>query len=81
MLLPRHSIIFEMSRQSGEIPSDWKKGNNTHIFKKGREEVLRSFRLVSLTCACEGHGADPPKSYAEAHKRQGGDLRQTALFF
>lgn len=58
-VLPRHSIIFEMSRQSGEVSGNWKKGNITHIFKKGRKEVLKnSDSLVSLSCAWEGLRAD-----------------------
>lgn len=32
------SIIFEKSWLSGEVPGDWKKGNVTPIFKKGRKE-------------------------------------------
>ena len=32
------SIIFEKSWLSGEFPGDWKKGNVTPIFKKGRKE-------------------------------------------
>ena len=32
------SIIFEKSWLSSEVPGDWKKGNITPIFKKGRKE-------------------------------------------
>ena len=32
------SIISEKSWLSGEVPSDWKKGNITPIFKKGRKD-------------------------------------------
>ncbi|KFQ32846.1 hypothetical protein N332_05893, partial [Mesitornis unicolor] len=40
------SMIFEKSWQSGEVPSDWEKGN---IIKKGRKEDPGNYRSVSFT--------------------------------
>ena len=37
------STVFDTSWHSGEVPSDWKKGNIVAIFRKGRKEDLGNY--------------------------------------
>ncbi|KFZ68435.1 RNA-directed DNA polymerase from mobile element jockey, partial [Podiceps cristatus] len=43
------SLIFERLWQSGEVPTDWRRGDITPTFKKGQTEDPGSYRPVSLT--------------------------------
>lgn len=45
------SIIFERPWQLDEVPKDGEKGNVTPVFKKGKQEDLQNYRLVSHTSA------------------------------
>ena len=43
-------IIFDLSLKSKSLPTDWKSGNITPIYKKGKKYNANNYRPVSLTC-------------------------------
>ena len=43
------SIVLDKPWLLGEIPNDWKKGDVTPIFKKGRKDDSGNYGLLSLT--------------------------------
>ena len=43
------SVLFNMSLQSGIVPSDWRDANVTPLFKKGSRTSSNNYRPVSLT--------------------------------
>ncbi|KFR07994.1 hypothetical protein Y956_07102, partial [Nipponia nippon] len=49
VIAKQFKCYFEKSWQSGEDPADWKRGNITPIFKKGKKEDPGNYRTVSLT--------------------------------
>ena len=42
------NLIFKLYFQTGQFPSDWKKGNVVSVFKKGDKILLKNYRPVSL---------------------------------
>jgi len=71
MIVKLISITLGKSWQSSEVPTGWKRGNITSIFKKSKKEDPGNYRIVSLTSvpARQDHGADPPRKCAQAHGR------------
>ena len=42
-------IVFERSWQCGEVPTDWKRGNNSHFQEGEKKDDPGNYRPVSLT--------------------------------
>ena len=51
-LAPALTLLFQASLDQGQIPSDWKEGLVTPIFKKGERSKASNYRPISLTSIC-----------------------------
>jgi hypothetical protein len=46
------TIIFQISLESGVVPSDWKTAHVAPVYKKGPKYNPENYRPISLTCIC-----------------------------
>jgi len=46
------TLIFQISLESGVVPSDWKTAHVALVYKKGPKYNPENYRHISLTCIC-----------------------------
>jgi len=63
-------IICRRSWQTGEDPTDWKRGNISPIFKNGKKRTSRELKACPFhLCAHQNHGADSPEGSTKSHEK------------
>ena len=60
------SIVLEKSWQSGEVPTDWKRGRTTPLLKREKRKTQELQAIQPHLCAWQDHGVDPPGNYGKA---------------
>jgi len=68
------SIVFQKSQYSGEVPSEWKRGNINPTWKKRRLGELQSSQTHLY--AQQDHRADPPGNYAKVYRGNRGQPKR-----
>ena len=51
-IVPILALIFQISRESGVVPSDWKTAHVAPVYKKDPKYNPENYRPISLTCMC-----------------------------
>ena len=51
-IAPILTILFQISLESGVVPSDWKTAHVAPVYKKGPKYNPENYRPISLACIC-----------------------------
>jgi hypothetical protein len=51
-IVPILTLIFQISLESGVVPSDWKTAHVAPVYKKDPKYNPENYRPISLTCMC-----------------------------
>ena len=49
---PFLTFLFQKSKETGEVPDEWRQANVVPLYKKGPRNQAANYRPVSLTCIC-----------------------------
>lgn len=82
MSLQGHCTIFRRLWHTGEVSDVWNKANTACVFHKGKEDTLRSKRIVILTLGFRKVvGEKSPGSYIQTHRGSQSEWEQPAWIY